>query len=96
MGQQSKIIVYGLEDRVLALRLTGASHEEIAATISRELKSKKNIEDTVSRGSVSRFLVKEDAERGQALGEIKADYVKESAISDLKILEEMKSELYGI
>lgn len=37
MGQLSKIIQYQLEDRVLALRASGSSHEEIAATLTREL-----------------------------------------------------------
>ena len=96
MGQQSKIIVYGFESRVLALRVTGLSHEEIAAIVTRELKSEKNIEDTVSRGAVTRFLAKEMEARGQIISEIKADYVKESAVTDLKVLEEMKAELYAI
>jgi hypothetical protein len=43
MGQSSKITQYQLEARVLALRLSGASHEVIAATVTRELRAEKGI-----------------------------------------------------
>jgi transcriptional regulator len=44
MGQSSKIEQYQLEARVLALRGSGQSQEEIAATLTRELRSEKKIE----------------------------------------------------
>ena len=73
----------------MALRASGSSHEEIAATVTRELRSEKKIEDTISRSSVSRWLEKVDADRRQALGEIQDEYVREHAVSDLEKLEEL-------
>ena len=89
MGQSSKITQYQLEARVLALRVSGASHEEIAATVTRELRSEKKIEDTISRSSVTRWLDKTDADRRQALGAIQDEYVREHAVSDLEKLNEL-------
>lgn len=78
MGQPSKITQYQLEARVLALRVSGASHEGIAATLTRELRSEQAIEDTISRSSVTRWLEKTDADRRQALGAIQARLGKEN------------------
>ncbi len=74
---------------MLALRWSGLSHEEIAATLTRELRSEKRIEDTIARSSVTRWLKATDAARGLALSEVQAEYVREHAVSDLEKLEEL-------
>lgn len=78
MGQSSKITQYQLEARVLALRVSGASHEEIAARVTGELRSEKGIEDTIARASVTRWLKKTEAARGLALSEVQAGLGKEN------------------
>lgn len=62
MGQSSKITQYQLEARVLALRVSGASHEEIAARVTGELRSEKGIEDNYCHGLGNQ--VAEKGERG--------------------------------
>ena len=62
---------------MLALREARTSHEDIGATVTRKLRPEKGIEDTISRPAMTWWLKKMDVARGQALGEIQAEYVRE-------------------
>jgi hypothetical protein len=94
MAKQSKIDKYKLEDFTLTMAGEGKTGTQIANALNEYIKTKLEIDDSITQPSVARWLKQIREERKEATQRVVNEDIQKHAVADLQATNDFKNFFY--